>query len=136
MIACQCTPHGRLACRLVGVLGELLAGRSRFDGLDVVHAAAIPSRAEPRAARRGDAIEQVRHWAVGSVLRDQFIATVGGSPIAFAAANENGRALLVAQRIDRDCATAMSTASYPPCARVRENVSPPILARGLLRMRP
>lgn len=74
---------------------------------------------DTRAARRGDVIEQVRHWVVGSVLRDQFIATVGGSPIALAAANENGRALLVAQTIARDCATAMSTANYLPCARVR-----------------
>ena len=94
------------ASRVAVVLGGLLAGR--FDGLDVVHAAAIPSRAEPRAARRGDVIEQVRHRAVGSVLRDQFITTVGGSPIALAAANENGRALLVPQPVDGQSATAVA----------------------------
>ena len=96
----------RAASCVAVVLGGLLAGL--FDGLDVVHAAAIPSRAEPRAARRGDVIEQVRHRAVGSVLRDQFITTVGGSPIALAAANENGRALLVPQPVDGQSATAVA----------------------------
>jgi hypothetical protein len=38
----------------------LLTAPVRFDGLDVVHAAAIPLRADPTAIRCGEMVEQVR----------------------------------------------------------------------------
>jgi hypothetical protein len=39
----------------------LLTARVRFDGLDVVHAAAIPLRADSTAIRCGEIVEQVGH---------------------------------------------------------------------------
>jgi hypothetical protein len=67
---------------------KLLTSRSS-DRLDVVHAAAVPLRADLGAARGGKVLKQARHRAGGSVCGYQIVATEGCLPVALAAGNED-----------------------------------------------
>src|SRR5258705_7265516 len=95
--------------------------------LDVTDAAAVPLRADFGAARRGEALEQARHRAGGTVCGDQLVAPEGGFPVALAASDEDGLVQLVDQPIERALDRLLAAAAPPrmeiSAARVHDWIS-------------
>jgi hypothetical protein len=94
----ECSHRGLAACGIVVDLPDhgLFGSRDRllrFDGLDVVTAAAIPLRADPTAIRCGEMVEQVGHRIVRTIGGDEFVARKRGPPIALAARDKYDLAL-------------------------------------------
>ena len=72
-----------------------------LDRLDVVHAAAIPLRADPTAIRCGEMVEQVGHRVVRTMSGDQFVARKRGPPSTLAARDKDDLALFVGEPVER-----------------------------------
>jgi hypothetical protein len=107
------------------------------DRLDVVHAAAVPLRADLGAAGRGETFEQARHRAGSPMFCDQLIATKRTPPVALIAGDEDSVSQLVGEAIERGLGHHIAAAPLADaCARVGEYVGPPFLGHRLLRVRP
>jgi hypothetical protein len=72
-----------------------------LNRLDVVHAAAIPLRAEPAATRCGEMVEEIWHRVVGTVRGDEVVAGKCSAPITFAARYKDDLALFIREPIER-----------------------------------
>jgi hypothetical protein len=72
---------------------------SIFDRIDVVGAAPIPLVTDPGAARRGEAIEQIRYGAVAPMHGDQFGALKRRFPFALATGHENDLVVFIAEGV-------------------------------------
>src|SRR5215831_631203 len=114
-------------------LKELSRARDR---LDVVHAAAIPMRAEPRTVRCGEAVEQIGHWIVRTMRGDQVVARKCGPPITLAASDQDSLVLFIGEPIERLLDRNISAPPSLSSARIRKHVGPPFLRHQLLRMPP
>src|SRR5215831_18924207 len=79
-------------------LKELSRARDR---LNVVNAAAVPMRAEPRTVRCGEAVEQIGHRIVRTMRGDQIVARKRSPPLTFAARDKDDLALFVGEPIER-----------------------------------
>jgi len=107
-----------------------------LDGIDVVHAAAIPLRAEPAATRCGKMVEQVGHRVVRTMRGDQVVGRKCRAPIALAARDKYDLALFVAAPIERSLDGEIGRPLALASARVCKHIGPPFFARWLLRVRP
>ena len=102
-----------------------------LDRLDVVHAAAVPLRADLGAARGGKVLKQARHRAGGSVCGYQLVATEGRLPVTLTAGDEDGISQLVGEAIERLLGRVVAAPFRDSRTRIREHVGPPFLGRRL-----
>jgi hypothetical protein len=107
-----------------------------LDWFDVVNAAAVPCRVEPRTVRCGELVEQIGHRIVRTVRGDEVVARKRSPPVALAACDEYDLVLFVGEPIERSLDGEIGAPLSRASARVRKHVGPPFFARWLLRVRP
>jgi hypothetical protein len=116
----------------------LAASWARFDRLDVMDTAAIPSRPKSRAVRCGQPVEQIGH--LGNPRHAKRLgrrANMRPSTHICYTPQGYGFAWLVGERVEGAPYGQIAGAPLSSTrARIGQNVSPPFFGRRLLRMRP